>query len=163
MKIRLFLLAILIHPLAIANTSIPSLQSSLSELSPQQLEVFNENINAAGTISENVGAAIDQAQVSAALEQGFITQAEAADLNTALQIIEANADKFDFDVNAAITEALAAGDITAAEVAAVTTAFSNLSEAGQSIVGQEAFDAVAGNALYDSLSAADRAIVDSVE
>jgi len=148
---------------AFSETQIPSLQSSLADLNPQQLEVFNENINAAGTLSENVGAAIDQAQVGAALEQGLITQAEAADLNTALQIIEENADKFDFDVNAAITEALAAGEVTAAEVAAITTAFSSLSDAGQSIVGQEAFDAVEGNPLYDSLSAADRAIVDSVE
>ena len=62
----------------------------------------------------------------------------------------------------ALTEALASGEVTAAEVAAVTSAFANLSEGAQSIVGQEAFNAVPGNELYDSLSDADKAIVDGV-
>ena len=47
-------------------------------------------------------------------------------------------------------------------MAAVTSAFANLSEDAQSIVGQEAFNAVPGNELYDSLSDADKAIVDGV-
>lgn len=156
---------LLCAPLAVAQSHVPSLQSSLSELTPDQREVFDSNITSAGSLSENVGRAIDQAQVGAALEQGLITQAEAADLNSALSIIEANADKFNFDVNAALTEALASGEVSAAEIAAITSAFSNLSEAGQSIVGQEAFgsDTPEGQALYESLSDVDRAIVDSVE
>ena len=162
LKFSITILTVCLSAGAFAQSHVPSLQSSLADLTPEQREVFNDNVTAAGTLSENVGRAIDQAQVGAALEQGLITQSEAADLNTALEIIEANADKFNFDVNAAITEALAAGDLTAADVAAVTTAFANLSDAGQSIVGQEAFDAVAGNPLYDSLSDADKAIVDGV-
>ena len=147
---------------ALAQSHVPSLQSSIADLTPEQRDVFDENITSVGTLSENIGRAIDQAQVGAALEQGLITQAEAADLSSALEIIEANADNFDFDVAGALTEALASGDVTAAEVAAVTSAFANLSEDAQSIVGQEAFDAVPGNELYDSLSDADRAVVDSV-
>ena len=147
---------------ALAQSHVPSLQSSIADLTPEQRDVFDENITSVGTLSENIGRAIDQAQVGAALEQGLITQAEAADLSSALAIIEANADNFDFDVAGALTEALASGDVTAAEVAAVTSAFANLSEDAQSIVGQEAFDAVPGNELYDSLSDADRAVVDSV-
>ena len=148
--------------LVVAQAHVPSLQSSIADLTPEQREVFDENITSVGTLSENIGRAIDQAQVGAALEQGLITEAEAADLSSALEIIEANADNFDFDVAGALTEALASGEVTAAEVAAVTSAFANLSEDAQSVVGQEAFNAVPGNELYDSLSDADKAIVDGV-
>ena len=69
-------------PLAVAQSHVLSLQSSLSELTPDQREAFDSNITAAGSLSENVGRAIDKAQVGAAFEQGLITQAEAADLNS---------------------------------------------------------------------------------
>ena len=113
----------------------------------------------AGDISVQIDAALDSAMVADALEQGLITQEEAGTLNQALEIIEANIENFDFDIQAMIAEALENGDVNLQQVTETLNAFEQLSDAGKAIVGQETFNPLNGQG---NLSDADWEIVQSV-
>ena len=146
----------------LAASHVPSLEASVNALSAEDRQSFEQNAEALTAFDGVVAEAVDRAQVSAALEQGLITEEEAADLGTALSIIEENADKFDFDVGLYMTQAIASGEISAEQAANTLEAFNSLSDDAKALVGQEGFAAEAGNAQYDALSDADKAIVDSV-
>ena len=147
---------------ALAASHVPSLEASVNALSAEDRQSFAQNAEALTAFDGVVAEAVDRAQVSAALEQGLITEEEAADLGTALSIIEENADKFDFDVGLYMTQAIASGEISAEQAANTLEAFNSLSDEAKALVGQEGFAAEAGNAQYDALSDADKAIVDGV-
>ena len=85
----------------------------------------------------------------------MITEEEAQDVAGALEILEANAEFFQFDIQDVIFQALEEGDVSLDEITLTLNAFNQLSDAGKAIVGQENFDP-------NDLSAADKAIYDSV-
>jgi len=137
------------------ETEIVPLGDAISGLTEQDFA----NSAGAGDISVQIDAALDSAMVADALEQGLITQEEAGTLNQALEIIEANIDNFDFDIQAMIAEALENGDVNLQQVTETLNAFDQLSDAGKEIVGQETFNPLNGQG---NLSDADWAIVQSV-
>ena len=105
--------------------------------------------------------AVDTAVINQAVSEGLITETEAADIETALGIVEANAEFFDFDIAGTIADAISNGVITAAQAAETLKIFNQLSDAGKTLVGNEGFAASSGNSYYDALTDADKALVDS--
>lgn len=140
-----------------AQSHVPSLEASIQALSPGQQQAMESNAEAMTLLNPEIEAAVGSAKVAAALEQGLITEEQAQDLDTAISVIEANAEKFDFDIASYMSEALANGDISAEQAAFTLSAFDQLSEEAKAIVGSEDFD---GNT--DGFSAADAAIIESV-
>lgn len=142
---------------AFAASHVPSLEASIQALSPEQQQAMETNVEAMTILNPQIEQAIGSAKVAAALEQGLITEEQAQDLETAISVIEANADKFDFDVGAYMSDAIANGDITAEQAAFTLSSFDQLSDAAKAIVGSGDWD---GNT--DGFSAADAAIIDTV-
>ena len=138
-----------------AQTEIVPLGEAISDLTEQ--DIAGET--GAGDVSAQIDAALDSAMVADALAQGLITQEEAGSLNQALDIIEANIDNFDFDIQAMIAEALENGDVSLQQVTETLNAFDQLSDAGKAIVGQDTFSPINGQG---DLSDADWAVIQSV-
>jgi uncharacterized membrane protein len=145
-----------------AQTEITPLADVLGNMSPQERQSFDQNISEAQGLSSEVSRAVDAATVSQALEAGLITEEQASAVSEALEIIEANADSFNFDVQSAIEQGLADGSLTMSQVTETLNAFVQLSDAGKALVGNQAFVPEANNQYYSALSDADKAIVDSV-
>lgn len=121
---------------AVAHAEVPDLAGAIQALDATAFAEFETSITEVETvITADVDFALDTAVVNEALEQGLITEAEAGDLESALDTIEANAEFFDFDIAAFLAEGMAAGTISAAEANEVLTAFSQLSPAGKAVVG----------------------------
>lgn len=147
----------------VAASHVPSLESSVNALSVEDRAAFEQNSQALTGMNADVEAAVQQVRVQSAVEQGLMSAEEAKNMETALSIIEANQDKFNFDVQAAIGEAYDAGLVTQDQIVQTLQAFDSLSDSAKSLVGNDGFDAVEGNPFYDQLSDADKSIVDSVE
>ena len=145
-----------------AQTEITPLADVLGNMSPQERQSFDQNISEAQGLSSEVSRAVDAATVSQALEAGLITEEQASAVSEALEIIEANADSFNFDVQSAIEQGLADGSLTMSQVTETLNAFDQLSDAGKALVGNQAFVPEANNQYYSAVSDADKAIVDSV-
>lgn len=125
---------------AVAHAEVPDLAGAIQALDATAFAEFETSITEVDTvITADVDFALDTAVVNEALEQGLITEAEAGDLESALDTIEANAEFFDFDIAAFLAEGMANGTISAAEANEVLTAFSQLSPAGKAIVGASGF------------------------
>ena len=147
----------------LAASHVPSLEVSVNALSVEDRAAFEQNSQALTGMNADVDSAIQQVRVNKAVEEGLMTSEEAQNMETALSILEANADSFNFDVKAAIAEAYDQGLVTQDQIVQTLQAFDSLSDAAKLSVGNSEFDAVEGNELYDQLSDADKAIVDSVE
>ena len=158
-----FLATLSVSHVVVAASHVPSLEASVNALSVEDRAAFEQNSQALTGINADVEAAVQQVRVQSAVEQGLMSAEEAKNMETALSIIEANQDKFNFDVQAAIGEAYEAGLVTQDQIVQTLQAFDSLSDSAKSLVGNEGFDAVEGNPFYDQLSDADKAIVDSVE
>jgi hypothetical protein len=160
---------------------IPDLQSSIANLSGAELATFESQI-ADTAITETLDVAVETAietggaeipaglvpelsagLVSEALSEGFISEGEAADLTTTLDLYQANEKYFDFNFAETIATALAGGGLTAAEAAQMMSAFNQLSEAGKTAVGTESFTFDANHADMTALSEADRQIICSID
>ena len=160
---------------------IPDLQSSIANLSGAELATFESQI-ADTAITETLDVAVETAietggaeipaglvpelsagLVSEALSEGFISEGEAADLTTTLDLYQANEKYFDFNFAETIATALAGGGLTAAEAAQMMSAFNQLSEAGKTAVGTESFTIDANHADMTALSEADRRIICSID
>lgn len=125
---------------AVAYAEVPDLAGAIQALDATAFAEFETSITEVDTvITADVDFALDTAVVNEALEQGLITEAEAGDLESALNTIEANAEFFDFDIAEFLAAALASGDVTAAEANEVLSAFSQLSAEGKAIVGAANF------------------------
>lgn len=146
---------------ASAAAHVPSLEAAVTALSPADRQAFEQNSQALTGINADVDAAVQQVRVQAAVEQGVMTAEEAQNMETALSILEANEDKFNFDVQEAIGQAYEAGLVTQDQIVQTLQAFDSLSDAGKLLVGNEDF--TPGGDLYNQLSDADKAIVDSVQ
>ena len=141
----------------IANANeIPDLQTSISDLSASELSTFESSIGEV-TITETLDVAVEVAieagpdempvglvpelstdLVSQALSEGFITETEAADLTTVVEIYEANEKYFDFDFAAAIAQAIQGG-MTPEQGAFMLQQFDKLSVTGKNAVGSQSF------------------------
>ena len=123
-----------------AWAQVPELGDVLGELSTTELDAFNDSlVEAPSVITEDLEVTLDLVLVNDALDQGFINESEAEDLETALGIIEANEDFFDFDLQGLLSQLLQAGFITAEEIADTLQVFDTLSDSDKSIVGSESF------------------------
>lgn len=146
---------------AVAHAEVPDLAGAIQALDATAFAEFETSITEIDTvITADIDFALDTAVVNEALEQGLITEAEAGDLESALDTIEANAEFFDFDIAAFLAEGMAAGEISAAEANEVMTAFSQLSPAGKAVVGAGDFSpfdvGIPGSGAYvgDTVAAA---------
>ena len=146
---------------AFAQTSeVPSLGDVIGSMSSAELDTMVSSVDETG-ISSDLDLAVDTAVINQAVSEGLISETEAADIETALGIVEANAEFFDFDIAGTIAEAISNGVITAAQAAETLKIFNQLSDAGKTLVGNEGFAASSGNSYYDALTDADKALVDS--
>ena len=158
-----FVVTLSVSHVVVAASHVPSLEASVNALSVEDRAAFEQNSQALTGMNADVDTAIQQVRVNKAVEEGLMTPEEAQNMETALSILEANADNFNFDVKAAIADAYDQGLVTQDQIVQTLQAFDSLSDAAKLLVGNSEFDAVEGNELYDQLSAADKAIVDSVE
>lgn len=92
-------------------------------MSPADRQAFEQNSQALTGINADVDAAVQQVRVQAAVEQGVMTAEEAQNMETALSILEANEDKFNFDVQDAIGQAYEAGLVTQDQIVQTLQAF----------------------------------------
>ena len=168
---------------------IPDLQVSISNLTGSELSAFESQVGET-SITENIEVAVEAAieaggadmpaalvpelsssVVNSALAEGFITEAEAADLNSALDLYQANEQYFDFNFAETIAQAIAAEaanpgtGITPEQAATMMSAFNQLSEAGKTAVGSESFDFSLGadGSNSQGLSRADWTIICSID
>ena len=81
--------------------------------------------------------------------------------NCLLNLPPRHAEYFNFDILEAIGDVIASGEFSMEEVRQTLEGFNTLSDAGKSLVGNEAFDATdtADGSLFSQLSDADKAIV----
>ena len=154
---------------------IPSLADVVSNMDASELSEMESSIAEMGSIAVDVDIAVDatvEAAVSEAIEEGLISAEEAADATASLSLVADNAQFFNFDILDAIASIVESGEFTMAEVRSTLEGFNSLSEAGKTVVGQESFDYIAAHdsdhddytsakAQWDSLSAADQAVVES--
>ena len=123
-----------------AWAQVPELGDVLGELSTTELDAFNDSlVEAPSVITEDLEVTLDLVLVNDALDQGFINESEAEDLETALGIIEANADFFNFDLQGLLAQLLEAGFITPEEIASTLQVFDTLTPADKQVVGDETF------------------------
>ena len=134
---------------------VPALGSVLESLSGEEMSSFEESLVGATSLNADIELAFSAETVELALEQGLITEEEAQDVAGALEILEVNAEFFQFEIQDVIFEALESGDVSLEEITLTLNAFNQLSDEGKAIVGQEDFDP-------NDLSPADKAIFDSV-
>lgn len=157
---------------------IPSLADVVSNMDATELSEMESSIADMGSIAVDVDIAVDasvELAVSEAIEDGLISAEEAADATASLSLVADNAQFFNFDILDAIASIVESGEFTMAEVRSTLEGFNSLSEAGKTVVGQESFDYIAAHdssdpsdpeyiaakAEWDSLSAADQAVVEN--
>ena len=157
---------------------IPSLADVIGNMDTSEIAEMESSIGDTGSLSGDFDIAVDAAvdsAISEAIEEGLISAEEASDAAASLSIVASNAEFFDFDILEAIGEIVESGEFTMAEIRDTLEGFNSLSDAGKSVVGQESFDYIlakdtsnpsdpdhiAAKAQWDSLSAADQAVVES--
>ena len=156
----------LIMKLAAADDKVYSLS--------ERLKMIKELIDKHCTTEEEQCPDVVESEkaVSEAIEEGLISAEEAADATASLSLVADNAQFFNFDILDAIASVVESGEFTMAEVRSTLEGFNSLSEAGKTVVGQESFDYIAAHdsdhddytsakAHWDSLSAADQAVVEN--
>lgn len=157
------------------GAEVPSLQSVLGAMNEAEVSAVEATVSEQGSFTEDIDVAIEQA-VSEAVSEGLITAEQAADAAASLQIVNSNAEFFNFDILATIGEVIEQG-ASIEDVRATLEGFQNLSDAGKSTVGNESFSVYQydnnDNILtdsdnnpiftdaYNSLSDADKAVINS--
>ena len=77
-----------------------------------------------------------------------------------MEIVNANAEYFNFDILQEISDLIAEGEFSETQIRQTLEAFDSLSDADKAIVAQEEFDAQEpDNALFQQVSAERRAII----
>jgi len=77
-----------------------------------------------------------------------------------LEIVNANAEYFDFDILQEISDLIEEGEFSEAQIRQTLQAFDSLSDADKALVANEGFDANdPGNALYQQVSAEGQTII----
>ena len=115
---------------------VPSLGDVIGSMSSAELDTMVSSVDETGISSDLVWLLIQQSLISCIRR---LISRQAADIETALGIVEANAEFFDFDIAGTIAEAISNGVITAAQAAETLKIFNQLSDAGKTLVGNEGF------------------------
>ena len=123
-----------------AWAQVPDLSDALGDLSSAELQDFNAGLDTAEPVLDaDLDVTLDIATVNEAVSQGLISEADAADLGSALAIIEENAGYFNFNFEEFIADSIAQGYVDAADVAEVMQVFATLSPEAKSVIGSEEF------------------------
>ncbi len=138
------------------EVAVPSLSEVFQTLSSDQISAAETAVQGGSTLSFDQDIAVDQA-VSDAVAQGIVSSEDAGDVAATLEIVNSNAEYFDFDILESIGEVLENG-FTVEEVRDTLEAFNNLSNEGKAIVGKEDFSF--SDSEISTLSEADQAIVE---
>ena len=143
-----------------ATGAVPSLADVMSSMSSEEVTQMESDVSSGGSLSMDMDVTIEAA-VSDAVSEGLISAEQAEDAAATLEIVSSNAEFFNFDILEAIGDVIASGEFSMEEVRQTLEGFNTLSDAGKSLVGNEAFDATdtADGSLFSQLSDADKAIV----
>jgi hypothetical protein len=143
----------------LSDAEVPSLADVLSEMSDVEISEMEQSVFDAGALDFDTQSMI-QNEIEAALEEGLISPEQASDVDIALEIVNANAEFFDFDILKEISELIAEGEFSEAQIRQTLQAFDSLSDADKALVTSEEFDANdVNNALYQQVSAEGKAII----
>lgn len=144
---------------AMSDALVPSLVDVLSEIDDVEIPQMEQTVNDTGTLDLDTDMVVEN-QITAALEEGLISPENASDVEVVMEIVNANAEYFNFDILQEISDLIAEGEFSETQIRQTLEAFDSLSDADKAIVAQEEFDAQdAGNALYQRVSAEGRAII----
>ena len=141
-------------------SAVPSLADVIGTLSSDEISQMESDVSEEGSLSLDMDVTVEAA-VNEAIEDGLISADQAEDAAASLELIQANADFFNFDILDAIGEVIESGEFSIEEIRQTLEGFNTLSEAGKSLVGNEDFDATdtSENSLFNQLSDADKQIV----
>ena len=146
--------------LAQESTGVPSLADVMGSLSSDEISQMENSVAEEGSLSLDMDITVEAA-VSEAIEDGLISADQAEDAAASLELIQANADFFNFDILEAIGEVIESGEFSVEEIRQTLEGFNTLSDAGKSLVGNEEFDVTdtSDSSLFNQLSDADKQIV----
>ena len=144
---------------AMSDALVPSLADVLSEMDEVEILQMEQTVTDTGTLDLDTDMMIEN-QITAALEEGLISPEHAGDAEIVMEIVNANAEYFNFDILQEISDLIAEGEFSEVQIRQTLEAFDSLSDADKALVAQEEFDAQEpGNALYQQVSAEGRAII----
>ena len=144
----------------IIEAEILPLSEVIEAMSDADILQMEEAANEVGTLTIDLEQAIESA-VEDAVATGAVAPEMSADAAATLEIVNANAEFFDFDILDEIATVIAEGEFTEAQIRQTLEGFNQLSDADKALVGQESFEADEANALYAQVSAAGKAIIAS--
>ena len=138
---------------------VPSLADVLNDMNDVEILEMEQSVFDTGALDFDTQSMI-QNEIEAALEEGLISPKQASDLDIALEIVNANAEYFDFDILQEISDLIEEGEFSEAQIRQTLQAFDSLSDADKALVANEGFDANdPGNALYQQVSAEGKSII----
>ena len=144
---------------AMSDALVPSLVDVLSEMDDVEILQMEQTVTDTGTLDLDTDMMIEN-QITAALEEGLISPEHAGDAEIVMEIVNANAEYFNFDILQEISDLIAEGEFSEVQIRQTLEAFDSLSDADKALVAQEEFDAQnTSNALYQQVSAEGKAII----
>ena len=136
-----------------SDLEVPSLADVLNDMNDVEILEMEQSVFDTGALDFDTQSMI-QNEIEAALEEGLISPEQASDLDIALEIVNANAEYFDFDILQEISDLIEEGEFSEAQIRQTLQAFDSLSDADKALVANEGFDASdPANALYQQVSA----------
>jgi len=136
-----------------SDLEVPPLAAVLNDMNDVEILEMEQSVFDTGALDFDTQSMI-QNEIEAALEEGLISPEQASDLDIALEIVNANAEYFDFDILQEISDLIEEGEFSEAQIRQTLQAFDSLSDADKALVANEGFDANdPGNALYQQVSA----------
>jgi len=142
-----------------SDLEVPSLADVLNDMNDVEILEMEQSVFDTGALDFDTQSMI-QNEIEAALEEGLISPEQASDLDIALEIVNANAEYFDFDILQEISDLIEEGEFSEAQIRQTLQAFDSLSDADKALVANEGFDANdPGNALYQQVSAEGQSII----
>ena len=145
--------------LEFSDLEVPSLADVLNDMNDVEILEMEQSVFDTGALDFDTQSMI-QNEIEAALEEGLISPEQASDLDIALEIVNANAEYFDFDILQEISDLIEEGEFSEAQIRQTLQAFDSLSDADKALVANEGFDATdPGNALYQQVSAEGKSII----
>ena len=142
-----------------SDLEVPSLADVLNDMNDVEILEMEQSVFDTGALDFDTQSII-QNEIEAALEEGLISPEQASGLDIALEIVNANAEYFDFDILQEISDLIEEGEFSEAQIRQTLQAFDILSDADKALVANEGFDANnPGNALYQQVSAEGKSII----
>ena len=156
-----------------AQTFVPAEDQALEEVAQEEIVPLADLIDTmtdaeinqmeeAAMETESLTFDVEQ-MIEAAVEEAVATGTVGPELTenaaAVVELVNANAEFFDFDILDEIADIIAEGEFIEAQIRQTLEGFNQLSDADKALVGQEAFEAVDSNALYQQVSAAGKTII----